>query len=139
MLDWLCAWLLETTHKRAQQLKGSGQNSFHTRNDMQVFHAQTLTILYGQRTIFFIFYKHLLELNDSAEKRVLQRLLSLYGGNIVLKQIGLLYEVRCINIQHHRPFHITLCFRHSGWLHLGQSIAAILQKWHHRIVRRFEK
>lgn len=61
---------------------------------MQVFHAQTLSVLYGQRTIFYIVYNHLSELKESPEKRVLQRLLSLYGANIVLKQIGLLYEVR---------------------------------------------
>lgn len=60
---------------------------------MQIFHAQTLSILFGQRVIFFIFYKHLLALDDDAERRVLQRLLSLYGANIALKQIGLLYEV----------------------------------------------
>lgn len=94
MLSWLCASLLESTYKLSLELKAKGKTPFHVRGDTQVFHAQTLTIIYGQRTIFARFLEHLSNVESSAEKQVLQKLLSLYGTNIILKNIGLLYEVK---------------------------------------------
>lgn len=70
---------------------------FHSRNNMQVFYAQTLTIAYIQRVIFNGFRDHVDSLDDSPEKLVLYRILSLYGSNTLLKHIGLLYEVRRCN------------------------------------------
>lgn len=94
VFDWLCAWLLESTYNLSLELKAKGKTPFHVRGDTQVFHAQSLSIIYGQRTIFARFIEYLSDLDDSAEKEVLQKLLSLYGANIILKNIGLLYEVK---------------------------------------------
>lgn len=48
--------------------------------------------LFPQRTIFKTFNDFVEGLNNSAEKTVLGRLLSLYGGNLVLKHIGHFYQ-----------------------------------------------
>lgn len=47
-LDWLVASLLENTYVRSNELKKSGATSFAVRNDIQVFYAQNLSIVYGQ-------------------------------------------------------------------------------------------
>lgn len=35
-------------------------------------------------------------MEDSAERDVLQRILSLYGGSLILRHIGVLYEVEIL-------------------------------------------
>lgn len=47
-LDWLVAWSLEKTYQYSLELKNKGASTFNVRNDTQVFHAQTLSIVYGQ-------------------------------------------------------------------------------------------
>lgn len=45
-LDWLCAWLLEQTARHFDNLKSSGKSSFEARNEMQIFYAKTLSIVF---------------------------------------------------------------------------------------------
>lgn len=89
---------METTSVRFQKLQKEGISLFHVRNNMQVFYAQTLTIVYAQRAIFNCFLQHVQALDNSAEKTVLQRVLALYGSNLLLQHVGLLYEV-CMTAQ----------------------------------------
>lgn len=42
------AWLLEKTHNYTIELQQKGLNQFNVRNNTQVFHAQTLSIAFGQ-------------------------------------------------------------------------------------------
>lgn len=74
-------------------MKNSGLSDFEVRNDMQVFHAQNLSIVYGQRTIYKAFYDLIEKLDSSPERIVLTKLLSLYGANLLLKHMACLYEV----------------------------------------------
>lgn len=47
-LNWLCAWLLERTGQRLEKLQNNGKSMFEVRNDMQVFYAATLSVVYAQ-------------------------------------------------------------------------------------------
>lgn len=47
-LNWLTAWSLETAVKRFEQLKSDGKDAFETRNNIQVFAAQKLSIIYAE-------------------------------------------------------------------------------------------
>ncbi|XP_015037004.1 peroxisomal acyl-coenzyme A oxidase 3 isoform X2 [Drosophila miranda] len=91
-LNWLTAWQLETTVKRAEQLQREGKDAFETRNNIQVFAAQKLSIIYGERTIYYVFYKFVNSLPASAEKQVLQQLLSFYGAHLVTKYSAIFYQ-----------------------------------------------
>lgn len=44
------AWLLEKTYQRSTELQQSGLSTFVARNNMQVFYAQSLSIVYAQVT-----------------------------------------------------------------------------------------
>ncbi|SPP86171.1 blast:Peroxisomal acyl-coenzyme A oxidase 3 [Drosophila guanche] len=91
-LNWLTAWQLETTVKRAEQLQREGKDAFETRNNIQVFAAQKLSIIYGERTIYYVFYKFVNSLPASAEKQVLEQLLSFYGAHLVTKYSAIFYH-----------------------------------------------
>lgn len=53
--------------------------------------------VHSQRTIFNVFHQHILDLGNTKgntkELAALLRVLSLYGGNILIEHLGLLYEV----------------------------------------------
>uniref|UniRef100_A0A6P4EW19 Peroxisomal acyl-coenzyme A oxidase 3-like n=1 Tax=Drosophila rhopaloa TaxID=1041015 RepID=A0A6P4EW19_DRORH len=91
-LNWLTAWQLETTVKRVEQQQRNGKDAFETRNNIQVFAAQKLSIIYGERTIYYVFYKFVRSLPDSAEKQVLQQVLSFYGAHLVIKYSAVFYR-----------------------------------------------
>ncbi|XP_037959997.1 peroxisomal acyl-coenzyme A oxidase 3 [Teleopsis dalmanni] len=91
-LNWLTAWQLDVTVKRFESLKREGLDAFETRNNVQVFNAQLLSIIYGQRTIYFIMYNFVNNLSDCDEKLVLGKLLSFYGANLVLKHASIFYQ-----------------------------------------------
>ncbi|GAB0095270.1 Acyl-coenzyme A oxidase [Sergentomyia squamirostris] len=91
--DWLCAWQLEKTAKRVEKLQSEKKTPFEIRNDTQSFNATTLSIIYGQRMIFFTFYNRIQELDPSStERQALTRLLSLFGAFLLTKHLGLLYQ-----------------------------------------------
>ncbi|KAH8375702.1 hypothetical protein KR009_002628 [Drosophila setifemur] len=91
-LNWLTAWQLETTVKRFEQQQREGKDTFETRNNIQVFAAQKLSIIYGERTIYYVFYKFVIGLPDSAEKQVLNQVLSFYGAYLVIKYAAIFYQ-----------------------------------------------
>lgn len=91
--NWICVFLLDKSFERVKQLKANGQSQFDVRNNSQVFHAINLAIAYGHRSIFSAFYQHIQTVEQSPEKDVLMKLLSLYGANLIVKNyLGLLYE-----------------------------------------------
>ncbi|KAM7352384.1 acyl-CoA oxidase 3 isoform 2-T2 [Cochliomyia hominivorax] len=91
-LNWLVAYQLDVTCKRVESLKRQGLNAFETRNNMQVFNAQPLAIIYGQRSIYYVFYKFVMNLAESNEKQALLKLLCLYGANLITKHVGIFYQ-----------------------------------------------
>ncbi|XP_059618292.1 peroxisomal acyl-coenzyme A oxidase 3 isoform X2 [Phlebotomus argentipes] len=91
-LDWLCAWQLEKTAKRVESLQREKKSPFEIRNDSQSLNATTLSIVYGQRMVFYSFYNRILQLGSTPESAALTRLLSLFGTSIVLKHLGILYQ-----------------------------------------------
>lgn len=92
-LDWICVYLLEKTAKRVKQLQSEGQSQFDVRNNSQVFGAINLSIAYGHRSIFFVFFNRIKNLSASAEKDLLMKVLTLYGANIIVKNyLGVIYE-----------------------------------------------
>lgn len=101
------AYQLEHTVKRVETLKSQGLDAFETRNNMQVFNAQTLSIVYAQRTIYAVFYNFVMNLPDSNEKQVLLKLLSMYGCHMVTKNASIFYQGGY--------------FRHNGQLELYQE------------------
>lgn len=50
-LNWLCAWLLEQTGQRLDSLKNAGKSSFEARNEIQIFYAKTLSLVFAQVSI----------------------------------------------------------------------------------------
>ncbi|ALC37996.1 CG9527 [Drosophila busckii] len=91
-LDWLTAWQLEASVQRFDQLQRDGKDAFETRNNIQVFAAQKLSIIYAERTTYYIFYKFVTELPASNEKRLLLQVLSFYGANLVTKHSSIFYQ-----------------------------------------------
>lgn len=91
-LNWACAWALKQTIDKRNILQAENKSNFEVRNNSQVFAAATLSIIYGQRMIYYVFYNHIRQLNDSAERKVLTKLLVLHGSTLILKNIGLFYE-----------------------------------------------
>lgn len=86
------AYQLEVTVKRVEALKRQGLDAFETRNNMQVFNAQPLSIVYGQRMIYYVFYKFVMNMAQSNEKNVLLKLLSFYGAHLVTKNATIFYQ-----------------------------------------------
>ncbi|XP_075150124.1 acyl-CoA oxidase 3 isoform X2 [Haematobia irritans] len=91
-LNWLVAYQLDVTVKRVEDLKRQGLDGFETRNNMQVFNAQTLSIVYAQRTIYAVFYNFVMNLPQSNEKNALLKLLSMYGCHMVTKNAAIFYQ-----------------------------------------------
>lgn len=47
-LNWLVAYLLDTTAQKLANLKKQGKSSFTARNESQSFYARTLSMAYGE-------------------------------------------------------------------------------------------
>ncbi|KAL1379947.1 hypothetical protein pipiens_014546 [Culex pipiens pipiens] len=91
-LNWLVAYLLDTTAQKVANLKKQGKSSFTARNESQSFYARTLSMTYGERVIMFAAMKFLRYLEDGPEKVALTRLVSLFGANVVIKHVGVFYQ-----------------------------------------------
>lgn len=103
------------------QLKKNGMTTFEVRNNSQLFYAQTLSIVYGQvssanrskntfriffelivifhcsqRCVLSVFLDFIGNIEKCAERDVLERIASLYGANLILRHIGLFFEVNFI-------------------------------------------
>lgn len=100
------------TYKKVLHLEQQKKDNFAIRNNIQVFYASTLALVYAQRTIFKVFLRQISNWENSPEKTVATRLLSLYGGNILMKHLGLLYEVKQMYNKHKQnQTYLTLKFR----------------------------
>lgn len=91
-LNWLCAWLLEKTFNQVNSLLKQGMNQFEARNNSQIFNASQLSMVFGQRLIFAIALNDISSLENSPEKTVLLKLLSLYGANLIIKYESFFYQ-----------------------------------------------
>lgn len=92
-LNWLCAFTLQKTLTKSKNLQQDKKASaFDIRNNIQVFHANTLAICYAQRNVYRVFNDFVLNLPNSNEKDVLKDLLVLYGSNLIVKNSGLFYQ-----------------------------------------------
>lgn len=67
-------------------------SKFEARNNSQIFNASQLSMVFGQRLIFSIALKNISSLENSPEKMVLLKLLSLYGANLITKYESFFYQ-----------------------------------------------
>lgn len=92
VLKWLVCHYAKKTYEQTQRLKAAGQNDFDVKNNSQLFHAQTLSILYGQHAILSAFMQCIKDPKwGVAEREVLTKLLQLYALSIIEKRMGDLY------------------------------------------------
>lgn len=91
-LNWLCAFILQKTLTKSNLLQDKKTSAFDTRNNIQVFNANTLAICYAQRNVYRVFYEFVINLPSSNEKDALKDLLILYGSDLIIKNSGLFYQ-----------------------------------------------
>ncbi|XP_055386336.1 peroxisomal acyl-coenzyme A oxidase 3 isoform X2 [Condylostylus longicornis] len=92
VLDWLISWQLNVTVSKCKCLKEEGKSPFEIRNESQSFYAATLAIIYAHRMIFYVFHEKVKNLKNSPEKLVLEKVLSCFGANIILKHLHVLFQ-----------------------------------------------
>lgn len=72
---------------------GQKKTAFEVRNDSQALSAITLSLIYGDRMLFKVFYEKVASWSDTPnERNAVMRLVSLFGLQIVLKYLSVLYE-----------------------------------------------
>lgn len=92
-MNWLCAYQLEKTARRVEELVKQKKTAFEVRNDSQALNAITLSLIYGERMIFRQFYQRVQEWTDIPnEQRAVLKLVSLFGLEILRKNLSTLYE-----------------------------------------------
>uniref|UniRef100_A0A182WDD3 Acyl-coenzyme A oxidase n=1 Tax=Anopheles minimus TaxID=112268 RepID=A0A182WDD3_9DIPT len=96
-LNWLTAYTLEQTYRRAQHLLAQGFHKFDVRNNTQIFYAKDLAIVFGERTIFSAFCNFLERMAPTAERAYLTRLAELYGMTLLLKHMATLQSTGYFN------------------------------------------
>lgn len=67
-------------------------SKFDARNSSQIFNASQLSMVFGQRLIFTVALNNISSLENSPEKIVLLKLLSLYGANLITKYESFFYQ-----------------------------------------------
>ncbi|XP_050080289.1 peroxisomal acyl-coenzyme A oxidase 3-like [Anopheles maculipalpis] len=92
-LNWLTAYTLEQTYRRANGLLQQGVHKFDVRNNTQIFYAKDLAIVYGERTIFSAFCTFLNTMELAPERVYLKSLAELYGTTLLLKHMATLQSV----------------------------------------------
>ncbi|XP_063704626.1 peroxisomal acyl-coenzyme A oxidase 3 isoform X2 [Culicoides brevitarsis] len=90
-LNWLCAFTLNKTIEKSKKIQKKS-SAFDLRNNIQVFHAKTLSICYAQRNVYRVFYDFVNKLPNSSEKEALHDLLVLFGANLMLQNASLFYQ-----------------------------------------------
>uniref|UniRef100_A0A182PI81 Acyl-coenzyme A oxidase n=1 Tax=Anopheles epiroticus TaxID=199890 RepID=A0A182PI81_9DIPT len=96
-LNWLTAYTLERTYRRAEDLLNKGSNKFNVRNETQIFFAKDLAIVFGERTIFNAFYTFLNTMEYGAERNYLTSLAQLHGATLLVKHMAMLQSAGFIN------------------------------------------
>lgn len=69
-----------------------GVDNFEARNEIQVYHAKSLAIVYIQHFILYKFIQTINESTDPQQKNVLLKLFSLFGLWQLEKHLGILYQ-----------------------------------------------
>lgn len=83
---------MEQSAQRVDLLKKQGKSNFDAKNDSQVFYARNLSLVYGERMILSKSLQIVNELPNSSEKSALFRIISLYGANLIMKNIAFFYQ-----------------------------------------------
>nr|XP_031828921.1 peroxisomal acyl-coenzyme A oxidase 3 [Nomia melanderi]XP_031828922.1 peroxisomal acyl-coenzyme A oxidase 3 [Nomia melanderi]XP_031828924.1 peroxisomal acyl-coenzyme A oxidase 3 [Nomia melanderi]XP_031828925.1 peroxisomal acyl-coenzyme A oxidase 3 [Nomia melanderi]XP_031828926.1 peroxisomal acyl-coenzyme A oxidase 3 [Nomia melanderi] len=90
--QWLICYYLKRTYEKTKYLKNNGYDDFETRNNIQVFFAQTLSLLYGQHALMKYFIERIQNpIWRPEERNVLTKLCSLYGAVTLEKKLGDFY------------------------------------------------
>ncbi|XP_076303568.1 peroxisomal acyl-coenzyme A oxidase 3 isoform X1 [Lasioglossum baleicum] len=90
--QWLICYYLKRTYKRTQYLKSNGNDDFEIRNNIQVFFAQTLSLIYAQHAVLKYFIERIQHPSwRSEERNALTKLCSLYGAVALEKRLGDFY------------------------------------------------
>lgn len=90
--DWLVLYLLEKSYNKLLELSKTKKDEFDIKNDIQVYHARPLSLVYAEVNIFKHFLNFALSHDDKSIKDVLLKLVSLYGAWSLEKHLGLLFE-----------------------------------------------
>uniref|UniRef100_A0A182SS26 Acyl-CoA oxidase C-terminal domain-containing protein n=1 Tax=Anopheles maculatus TaxID=74869 RepID=A0A182SS26_9DIPT len=98
-LNWLAAYTLEQTYRRAQGLLQQGVHRFDVRNSTQIFYAKDLAIVFGERTMFNAFCEFIKTMDLAPERTYLTRLAELYGTTLLLKHMPTLQSEGYFNAE----------------------------------------
>ncbi|CAK1545067.1 unnamed protein product [Leptosia nina] len=88
---WLTAYTLKMTYEKITNLKQSGKSSLQARNESQSYNAVNLSVIYGENFILNHFYKTVKEFEDEPCRKVLLKLVALYGAFLLEKHMATLY------------------------------------------------
>ncbi|CAF2092526.1 unnamed protein product [Rotaria magnacalcarata] len=93
--DWLLCYIVDKSARKLEQLTlTKASSSFDSKNNAQVYHLRTLSIIYIQHTAITRFAQFLETNNDMDDKCkvVLEKLLTVYTLKLFEEHIGLLFE-----------------------------------------------
>lgn len=97
MYEWLLLYLMKSTHNKLAKLSKIKNDEFYIKNNIQVYHARPLSLVYAEVNILKHFEKFASSQNDQSIKDVLLKLVSLYGAWSIEKHLNILYEGRFIS------------------------------------------
>lgn len=113
MYEWLLLYILQSTYNKLTEISKTKKDEFFIKNDIQVYHARPLSLVYGEINILNEFFKFASNKEDKSIRDVLLKLVSLYGAWSIEKHIGLLYEgglfSSTVQSKHLRQGIIDLC------------------------------
>lgn len=88
---WLTAFMLNMTYEKVERLRSEGRDPLQAKNESQSFNAVTLAIVYAENHVLSHFYESAAQFAEPSCRRVLLRLVSLYGAFLVEKHLATLY------------------------------------------------
>ncbi|CAH2086023.1 unnamed protein product [Euphydryas editha] len=91
MYKWLTVYVLKTTYEKVSKLKEEGKSSLQAKNESQSYNAVTLSVVYGENYILNHFYNTVKDFEDVPCRRVLLKLVSLFGAFLLEKHMATLY------------------------------------------------
>ncbi|KAK9511234.1 hypothetical protein O3M35_005831 [Rhynocoris fuscipes] len=91
MYEWLVLHLLRKTYSQYESNVGQGLDDFTVRNNIQVYAARTLAIVYTEHFVLEKFVEFA-ESQNGQIKQVLCKMSSLFGAWMIEKHLNLFYE-----------------------------------------------
>ncbi|XP_072944483.1 peroxisomal acyl-coenzyme A oxidase 3-like isoform X2 [Epargyreus clarus] len=91
MYKWLTAYMLKITFEKVDKLKKAGKSNLEAKNESQSYNAVALSVIYAENYIVNHFYKTANDFKDPACRKVLLKLMSLYGAFLLEKHMATLY------------------------------------------------